>query len=388
MALDSVLLLNMAIAILVAGALFFGLASASRAAADEFSWELSALVDESKVDVGSESQRTSLAGTYYFDPVDEANGPYALASFFDPATRVSLVVNEGEQTAQPVPGTGLALPGLDSETSEYSIGGRYVLPQSKWYFGGRYGTGEVDDPPALTTFSTDVERYGVLAGKYFGAATTLELAVEQTELDGQREFTACTPFLGCFNAGELSLESTTDTTRLDAMHVRRFGSLTYALFGGIAETSVDLVLRTPAFTLPLPPPFPPIGGVPIPARTIDTELESFRTYSVGGELFPTAKLGVRLGYTRFDGDALRDDAYELSTTWFFRRNAGLQFTFSRQQGDPTPFGDNDADGSVFRVIGRLWECILPCHQRGRNRACSSVLGVDRSSSQRLHPCLR
>jgi len=45
----------MAIAILVAGALFFGLASASRAAADEFSWELSALVDESKVDVGSES---------------------------------------------------------------------------------------------------------------------------------------------------------------------------------------------------------------------------------------------------------------------------------------------------------------------------------------------
>jgi hypothetical protein len=138
--------------------------------------------------------------------------------------------------------------------------------------------------------------------------------------------------------------------------VRRFRSLTYTLFGGIAETSVHLLTRTPAFTLPSPLPLPPppfgvIGTVSVPARTADIELEPFRAYSVGGELFPTAKLGVRLGYTRFDGDDARDDAYEISTTWFFRRNVGLQFTFSRQQGDATALGDTD--GAAFRVIGRL-----------------------------------
>ena len=356
MAPDPVLLLKVAIVILAVGALVFGLTAVSRAAADEFSWELSGSVDESDLGEQFETQRASLAGTYYFDPVDEANGPYALASFFDPQARVSLAVSESEQASSAVqPGTGVTPPDFDfdSETREYSIGGRYVLPPSKWYFGGHYLTGEVDDPAALATLSTDVESYGVLAGKYFGAATTLELVVEQSELDRTADFFVCT-IAACFVAGESSLEATTDTIRLDAMHVQRFGSLTYTLFGGIAERSVHLVARTPAFTLPVPPPFGPIGGLQVPARTTDTELEPSRAYSLGGELFPTAKLGVRLGYTRVDDDSLLDDAYDISTTWFFRRNVGLQFTFRRQQGEPTPFGgDTDSDGAALRVIGRL-----------------------------------
>jgi hypothetical protein len=76
-------------------------------------------------------------------------------------------------------------------------------------------------------------------------------------------------------------------------------------------------------------------------------------YSVGGEIFPTQKLGVRLGYSRWDGDSPIDDAYDVSVTWFVTRRVALGFSFAdqRNEGD-SPFVD-DTETAAIRVVGRL-----------------------------------
>jgi hypothetical protein len=80
---------------------------------------------------------------------------------------------------------------------------------------------------------------------------------------------------------------------------------------------------------------------------------------VGAELFPTAKLGVRIGYTRWDDDTPADDAYDVAATWFVRRDLGLEVSYSKQSADGDPFTvfmDDYFDHSetvAIRVIGRL-----------------------------------
>jgi len=89
--------------------------------------------------------------------------------------------------------------------------------------------------------------------------------------------------------------------------------LTYALSGAVVTTSGEVTLRLPAITVPSFPlgPFGPAASQSTEARTIETDLGAFDVCSVGAELFPTAKLGVRIGYSRWDGDSTADDAYDV-----------------------------------------------------------------------------
>jgi hypothetical protein len=72
--------------------------------------------------------------------------------------------------------------------------------------------------------------------------------------------------------------------------------------------------------------WPPAGGI-LPAFDPDSRL---RTYRAAGEVFPTARLGVRLGYTRPDGEGLysNDGGYDLAATWFFKPRVGVQFSYA------------------------------------------------------------
>jgi hypothetical protein len=205
----------------------------------------------------------------------------------------------------------------------------------------------------------DADHYGFIAGKYFGTATTLELSVDSAESRSEADALFCVVGQFCMIGGRSTSETTTESASIDVLHVRRFRSLTYSLSGRIFETSSDIEIHMPEFTVPFPftSPAPisfvgPLPNITVPARTTEFSGPSVRTYSVGGELFPTAKLGVRIGYSRFDGDIAPDEAYEVATTWFFRRNVGLVFAYSRQSA-----GDDAAvrysDTAVIRAIGRL-----------------------------------
>lgn len=298
----------------------------------DFSWELAGRLGQGDGEDGFESDDASLSATYYFDPVEDGTGPHALAAFFDPATRVSIIAGQDELT--------LPTGALESEMTDYSVSGHYLLPRSKWYVGGRYSQGDIDVPfsPPITATSIDTTGHGVVAGKYLGTgATRLQLFLDRSKTDSEQLLTICIP--GCFN-GNATTEVTTDEVRFDVMHVRQFRSATYALFGSVSESSADVVGALVFSPNPLLPPFP--------NQTVDFDLGTMRAYSVGAELFPIEKLGVRLGYTRFDGETPNDDAVDVEASWFFRRNIGLELTLSREDSD-----DGSTDRAALRVIGRF-----------------------------------
>jgi hypothetical protein len=100
---------------------------------------------------------------YYFDGVEDGDGPYALWAFFDPATLVSATFDDQSNT-----------------TDVLAVNGRYLLEGSRWYVGGRYSANryDYDDPSVL---DADGDAYGILVGKHLGPRTTLELAFERSD---------------------------------------------------------------------------------------------------------------------------------------------------------------------------------------------------------------
>jgi opacity protein-like surface antigen len=151
----------------------------------------------------------------------------------------------------------------------------------------------------------------------------------------------CPPPAVCVVGGTVDIETktTTDDVDLRFMHVRRFRSLTYSLFGGVTETSGH-VTRT--FNPAPAVPFVGIDGVP-----------QHWAYSFGAEAFPTTNLGVRVGYAWADYDSASNDSYGVAATWFFKRNIGIQLSWSRSQPHLDFATLPNDDTSSIRFIGRF-----------------------------------
>ena len=300
--------------------------AASGARADEFSWQLSGVTN--RLEAG-DFRRDSWAidGTYYVKPIDDSAGPFELASFLHPTTRVSAAASQTESFSE-----------IADDPTAFILNGAYVLPGEKWYFGANYAKTDLGEQvPPVTRF--DAKGYGVLAGRYFGASTTLELALGRSEQSFESSLcTIAAPYPP--GLAPYAVETTTDTVGLEVFHVRRFRSLTYSLQGGVSQAEAEFGISSP---------FPSL----VPAR--QGSGPTLRVYSVAGELFPTNRLGVRLGFSRPDGEFAPDaESYDVGTTWFFKPRVAVQFTLSRMSRDDVPPGGIDhSDSAGIRFIGRL-----------------------------------
>ncbi|HET7924027.1 MAG TPA: hypothetical protein VFL30_03965 [Rhodanobacteraceae bacterium] len=312
----------------------------------DFSWELSGALGRAdrsdEAGLGAfgefESDLYALSAAYYFDLVEDGRGePYALATFFDPASRVSVTASESRDTNR------LTAPGLSFEVErkigDYSAAGQYLFSESRWYAGGHYGRSDFSQPeltqvppppPGPTpTQSFDLERYGVLAGKYFGTgATRLELSLDRSIATNETSLTTCA--LTCVTVGA-SAESISDAASVDVMHVRRFRAATYALLGRIGEVQTELKANGT------------FGPVNVP------DVEPVDSYSVGAELYPVPAVGVRLGYVRTDLPLSDEEDVNVGASWFFRRNVGFDLTLLREDSDVRP----RTERVMLRVLGRL-----------------------------------
>jgi len=296
--------------------------AAFAAHAEEFSWQLSGATRHAEAG-DSDLDSWTLDATYYMNPLDDSAGPYALASFLNPTTRVSAAASRSD-TPQDV---------FDDPTA-YTLGGAYVLPGEKWYVGADYAKSNVDNGPFVR--GSDPKGYGVQAGRYLGANTTLELRMGRSE---QTSSLTCPPNVQVCIGFPTEIETTTDSVGLEVFHVRRFRSLTYSLQGSVSERDTDLEIRS-AFTSPFTSLTSPQADGP-----------SLRVYSVAGELFPTQRLGVRVGYSRPDDFDV--DSYDVAATWFFKPRVAVQFALSRSTVDDAPPGLRRSESTGVRFIGRL-----------------------------------
>jgi len=307
--------------ILLLGSVWLATAAVPATAQQSYSWEISG--SELTSDAGaSDTDATAIGAVYYFEPIIEGEAPYALAAFLDPATRVSAALTRTTMTlnggAFPAPG---GFPSFENDTDAWAVSGRYLLPRSHWYAGGQYNRDETDG-----LLDAESEGYGVVAGKYLGPRTTLELAIETAERESTQTFS---------NVSQTSIAKS-DSASLSFVHVRRFRALTYVLSGGLAQFEQRLVLAIP---------FPGAPG-------IERKLDPVRTYALQTAFYPTRRLGVQVGYQTNRGDPTRGGAYSVGARWFVKRNVAFELSLSRQERDPSP-PNEDIDTRSFRIVGRL-----------------------------------
>jgi hypothetical protein len=330
----------------------------AHAAHADFSWELAAGIGEAEREGETaqfESQFESVTASHYFDPVDDQTGPRALAAFLDPASSLSLTVSEQTQDVVLAPvGTAPLLVPAGRDSTDYTVAGRYVLPRSQWYAGGRYSVGDADVPFE----SADMRGYGLLAGRYFNSgATRLELTLGRSRTEAEMTSEYCFVFAPCSRL-TIRTEATADDVRAAVVHVGQLRSAAYSVFGSVGEIdpALALVAEVEAVSPPGLPvlPFRPIARSPssfvvaVPVNS-SLELDSLGTYSVGAEWFPTDSLGFRIDYERIEGPS-DDTVLGVGASWFIGRHVGLQLTLSRDD----PEGDIPrTDRAALRLIGRL-----------------------------------
>jgi hypothetical protein len=322
-----------------------GLCSAPAGAqGTKFSWDLSGGASQSALGDLQDTDRSVLAATYYFDPVDDSQAPYSLAAFLDPASRVSASVNHEKRTSHLirlfVPPPPAVVSDSSVTTDDFTIGGRYVLAESKWYVGGDY-TKVTNDPLATFYDRFDSKSYRALAGKYFGPNTTLELSLNRSEQEFGRLSNFCSPSVCPAGPIDIETKATTEDIDLRFEHVRRFRSLTYSLFGGVSQANGHSTT---------------VLG---PFGRSEFELARRWTYSFGAEAFPTRKVGIGVGYTRSDGDPGRGESYDVTASWFFKRNIGIQGGWSQARTESNALPGSGipanprADTTDVRFIGRF-----------------------------------
>jgi hypothetical protein len=292
--------------------------------ADEFSWQLAGGATRQEAQ-GSDlhADTALLSATYYVDPIDDSDAPLALASFFHPTTRLSMEASDAS--------TG-------NDPKAYSIGGRYVLPGARWYTGAEYSYTDVNLPTGAFVEQSDPKGYRLVGGHYFGATTTLELGVGKSKQKSRfPDFCAPVPSPGC--SGPVTFESKTTDWSLDALHVGKLRSLTYSVGGGVRQSDIDVDV-----TFASGPPTVPV---------VSADNSRLRTYSVSGELFPTARLGVGLSYSEPDVEGFDVDSYGLSATWFFTRRVAVELSLGRATTNTGSGPTLRSENTALSFIGRL-----------------------------------
>jgi hypothetical protein len=339
-------------------------ASPQAVAQADYRWELSGSVQASEVGDEIEGDSAAIISTRFFAPVS-AEGPLGLAAFLSRSSYASAGLDGDEQREAITIGGGLSPPAVIEPVREgdgYTLAGRKIWRDSGWFVGGAYDSSDTElSGPSVSATQSELEGYGIVAGKYVAATTALELGVRTADLGTEFGSSAICSFVQCITGTTL----TTDSMSLDALHVGRLGAVSYAVSGGVLASEADLRVHS----VPAPATSPGLralinfsGSVaaftPVSAASVLNDgllpFERRYAYSASGEVFPTPRIGVRLGYVRWDGDPLLDDGYDVAASWFFRDHVAVRFHYARTNRDNAFFGDlPESNAITMTLLGRL-----------------------------------
>jgi hypothetical protein len=210
---------------------------------------------------------------------------------------------------------------------------------------------------------TTTDHYELFGGRYFGEFTSLDLAAGATRQTTELTITCITSL--CLS-GTSATQLDTDDWSVGALHVRQRARLSYSITARVAAADIKASLQPLLLTLPpgtatTPPPFQVVGGFTpiVPSGLLVAPFtgsiaipDERETYSIGGELFPTARLGLRIGFARTNGDTFDDESYDVAATWFFMRAAAVQFVVARTESQLFSLR-REIDTAELRLFGRL-----------------------------------
>ena len=201
----------------------------SGAHAEEFSWQLSGGYSEDQLGDVLRSETGDFSAAYYPRAVDDSNGPYALATFLNRSSVVAINVSSDEQVQSRIVrlrgGEVADVSDVDirSRTSANSFSGRHVWPRTGWYLGGDIERAEIERDDS----STDIEEFGVVAGKYLGSRTTVALSLGSTTSMTPAGEATCLPSGSC--EVRFGNESRNESVDVSVRHVGDIGRLVYSV---------------------------------------------------------------------------------------------------------------------------------------------------------------
>ena len=335
----------------------------------------------SDVSVSADGEGATLGATYFFQPIDDGDGPYDLAAFLSRSSRIGASYGEDKTTTVvPVivlnPPFGPPLPvqpptiTVVDRAAGRSLFGRHVWRSSGWYVGGAFTNTEAADPAPLPTsfsvFGEDLRSGAVTFGKYLGKATALDLTYAKAEATRTSSFSLfCNGGLCAFSPLVIAserFETDAESVAISAQHVASVGAMHYALSGSIAANeskATSELIVTPVVPTPATFPLPPLAGfIGVNAGLLASPVVRLgdsraHRYAVAGELFPTNALGIRLGYACWDGDEVLDHSVELAATWFFKRRFGARVVLAKTRTDLPIDTVQDVNSATLELIGRL-----------------------------------
>ena len=419
-----------------AGVLFAGLAVAPPATADEFSWQVSGSYLDDDMGDAVESDRSSLTATRYFPPVDDEAGPWELAPFLNRSSRVTVNIARSTLREQLTPWLaaygaagadvlrgGVAAPviavppaltvdepypspfalpadlhlesGMDA--TDYAVHGRYVWRGTGWYAGARAERGDLDPVPESPSSATNFfhDRMGLLAGRYIGSRTAVEVRLasgtqnQQTRSTGyfpvpvfgdggfsdapffpDSDIVGLPPFVDPW-FGSIDSETETEDVGLSVRHVGDAGEMTWSVAASVLSSRWDTRMLLPgggavfytSGAIGDPPDRDRIvvdAGWLYPTEIFESGRE--RHYDAFFSLFPTRALGVHLGLSRVDaGEFGSSSLVSLSANWFLIRDAAAEIELARTSygnGGYVPEyayspGPGGASSIRVRVLGRF-----------------------------------
>lgn len=374
--------------------------------ANDFSWQVSGSYRDGDATATAEFRDSSLRATRYLSAVDDQMGPYELAPFLNRSGYVTvslgrtklrerffpefaslsgppIVVNgtlsdNVNDVLGPaiIPALGIHSSASGIEFSEYVVQGRYVWPQSGWYTGAVVQRSDGDPLPEPAYLQTTMEREstGLLAGRYLGPRTTVELgigseaAVQNTQpsLSG----VVAAPVFDIVGFADFRTRADIDTehARLSIRHVGTIGGSTFAVTASVRTSRLEsrMVLSVPPEIYSLTDPFSAEPG----GRFDDTgpglerfgfssagfsRSESERQFDLSGALFPSEDLGIRLTYSGTAYDSFRFSEWVgLSVRWFFVPSTAAEIKLVRADSERDySFDSREIDSIEVRLIGRF-----------------------------------
>jgi len=337
--------------------------------AEEFSWQLAGGFQSGELP-DTEIDTATLQATWFASPVDDELGPYAVSPFLSRNSSITFAAEMVESRTQisftPPFGSTVETSEISDESAVYSLAGRHVWRNSGWYLGAglqRYDL--TDSDSTLVSVDRKADGYSLTGGKYLGPSTALEVSFDSVRRTTDYTLRPCPPTSFCPpNSIAVDSKIETENVRVAVTHVGGGTRLRYSLSGAIVETdSTFSLLSEPVVADPgtFNPRFPsgfPGGGVvvvAIPAYVpgfTTISIGAQREYSIAGTLYPTDRLGARIGFSKFTDAGALDDRYEIAATWFFKRKVAVEFAIARTN-QRFLSSSVEQDEARVRLIGRL-----------------------------------
>ena len=309
-----------------------GVVDPSRA---DYSWQISGSYHRDSASV-FEATRYHIDVVRYAQPVAVQDAPYELAPFARHSSFLTVAFATGERQenlASLVDFDFDSLPEFDPElpfdididldidvdeltrdyfanTTDFSIGGRYVVSDTGWYVGGRLAQGVIDRPRRFLEVHTESSALLLNLGKYLGELTALEIrygsSVEDTSSTLALRFV---PPGFHFNLGlETKIENWTVSLRRAGL----FGDIFYwlSMNAGTRRVSVNTEIPDLGATLPQ-------------VDLARSSRETHHGFTAG--IYPRDELGVRFIYS----DGGDSNVVGISGTWFVTPAAAIELNLAR-----------------------------------------------------------